>query len=144
MIKWLFKFLVTNGRGSFITPPREGKDYTRCFLAIGWLYTTYYPLQEPETIHGFCWMLQPPNQLTWPAGKFQPWIWRCIQYTSPFTNQVIFQQLAMLVLGAGIFFPKKILNNNRGKIPQDQPPEWKITVNPPNNHIQQVKHLSKL
>lgn len=30
------------------------------------------------TIHGFCWMLQPPIQLTWPTGKFQPWIWRCI------------------------------------------------------------------
>jgi len=43
-------------------------------------------------------------------------------YTSPFTNQKIFQQLPMLVLGAGILFPKKI-NNNRGKIPQDQPPE---------------------
>ncbi len=43
------KFLVPlkGGIGSIFHPPK-GKDYKWYILLIGWLYTTYHPLQEPE------------------------------------------------------------------------------------------------
>ena len=65
-------------------------------------------------------------------------------YTSPFRNTVIFQQLAMFVLGVGIFFLQKT-QHKQGEIPWDQHPRMKdYCKSTERNHIQQVKDLSKL
>ena len=43
-----FSGSVVKGGLGIIYPPNEGKDYKWYILPIGWLYTTYHPLQEPE------------------------------------------------------------------------------------------------
>ena len=49
-IEWIFQVPIKGGR-DYITPKRRQGLYLICMwyiLPIGWLYTTYHPLQEPE------------------------------------------------------------------------------------------------